>query len=43
MPVVAEWAATGLIAVSFIIFFKWLMLTTPLARIPGLADVAATV
>lgn len=43
MPVIAEWAATGLIAASFILFAKWLVLTTPLAKIPGLPQVWATI
>jgi hypothetical protein len=43
MPVIAEWATIGLVSISFIVFFKWLVLTTPLQNVPGLSHVAGSV
>lgn len=43
MPTVVDALAIALTAMAGIIFFKWLVLATPLSKIPGLAPAVATV
>lgn len=43
MPVVVDFVSIGLTAIAAILFVKFLVLATPLNRIPGLPQVIASV